>query len=57
MALVALLVGGAIVNALPFSGSNYLFLMLRSSEADAVHERHDKNVEQLQTIKAEWSQK
>ena len=32
MASIAMLVGGAKVNALAFSGSNYLFSMLRNSD-------------------------
>ena len=47
MASVAMLVGGALVNALTFSGSNYLFMMLRSSGVDRERKRHDKAVKQL----------
>lgn len=57
MASVALLVGGALVNALAFSGSNYLFSMLRSSGVDEERQRHDKAVEQLQAAQAKWSQR
>lgn len=57
MASVALLVGGALVNALAFSGSNYLFSMLRSSGVDAERKRHDKAIEQLQVAQANWSRK
>jgi len=57
MASVAMLVGGALVNALAFSGSNYLFSMLRSSGVDEERKRHDKAVEQLQAAQAEWSRK
>ena len=52
-----MLVGGAMVNALVFSGSNWLFSMLRSSGLDEERKRHDKAVEQLQAAQAEWSQK
>ena len=55
MALIAMLLGGAAVNALAFSGSNYLFSMLRSSGVDEERKRHDKAVEQLQAAQAEWS--
>ena len=48
MASIAMLVGGALVNALAFSGSNYLFPMLRRSGLDKEGMRHDKAVEQLQ---------
>jgi hypothetical protein len=57
MASVALLVGGALVNALAFSGSNYLFSMLRSSGVDEERKRHDMAVEQLQAAQAEWSRR
>ena len=52
-----MLVGGAMVNALAFSGSNWLFSMLRSSVLDEERKRHDKAVEQLQAAQAEWSRK
>ena len=55
MASVALLFGGALVNALAFSGSNYLFSMLKSSGIDEERKHHDKAVEQLQAAQAEWS--
>ena len=57
MATIAMLVGGAMVNALAFSGSNWLFSMLRSSGLNEEQKRHDKVSEQLQAAKAEWSQK
>lgn len=57
MASIAMLVGGALVNALAFTGSNYLFTMLRSSDADEERKRHDKAVEQLQAAQAAWSKK
>ena len=52
-----MLVGGAMVNALAFSGSNWLFSMLRSSGLYEEPKRHDKAVEQLQAAQAEWSRK
>ena len=52
-----MLVGGAPVNALAFSGSNYLFTILRSSGVDEERKRHDKAVEQLQAAQASWSRK
>ena len=54
MASVAML-GGACVNALAFSGSNYLFSLLHRSGIHEEHNRHDKAVEQLQAALAEWS--
>ena len=52
-----MLLGGALLNALVYSGSNYLFSMLRSSGVDEVRKRHDKVVEQLQAAQANWSQR
>ena len=57
MASVVMLLGGALVNALAFSGSNYLFSILRSSGVDDEHKRHDKTVEQLQAAQANWSRR
>ena len=57
MASIAMLVGGALVNALAFSGSNYLFSMLRSSGADEERKRHDKAIEQLQAAHEAWTKK
>ena len=52
-----MLVGGALVNALAFSGSNYLFTILRSSGVYEERKRHDKAVEQLPAAQASWSRK
>ena len=54
---VAMMVGGALVNALAFSGSNYLFSKMGSDDADAERQRHDKAVEQLEAAQAEWNKK
>ena len=45
------------VNALAFSGSKYLFSMLRSSDLNEERKRHDQAVEQLQAAQAKWSRK
>lgn len=60
MASIAMLVGGAFVNALAFSGSNFLFSRLQSSHSKAIdkeRKRHDQAMEQLQAAHARWSQK
>ena len=49
-----MLVGGAIINALAFSGSNYLFQQLSGNGA-AERIRHDKAIEQLQRDREIWS--
>ena len=55
MALIGILLGVAAVNALAFSGSNYLFSMLRSSGIDEERKRHDQAVEQLQAAHEQWA--
>ena len=61
MATVALLVGGAIVNALAFSGSNYLFSTLSShraaEERNEEQKRHDLAVEKTQEAQAAWNKR
>ena len=57
MASIAMLVDRALVNALAFSGSNYLFSMLRSSDLNVERKRHDQAIEQLQAAEVEWSRK
>ena len=47
-----MLVGGAMVNTLAFTGSNYLFSMLRSSDFKEERKRNDQAVEQLQAAQA-----
>ena len=54
---IAMMVGGALVNALAFSGSNFLFSMLRDPGADEERKRHDKALEQLQAAQSEWSRR
>ena len=56
MASIAIMVGGAIVSALAFSGSNFLFSKL-SGVGGAERERHDKAIEQLQAARDEWSRR
>ena len=51
---VAMMIGGAVVNALAFSGCNYLFSHMGKSDAENERERHDKAVEQLE---AAWNRK
>ena len=50
-----MMVGGAIVNAFAFSGSNFLFHKL-SSESEE-RKRHDKAMEKLNHDRDEWVRK
>jgi len=52
---IAMLIGGAIVNALAFSGSNYAFHMLDKSKADVEKKRHDLAIEKLNEDTEKWS--
>ena len=55
---VAMMIGGAVVNALAFTGSDYLFFHLgKSGDAEAERKRHDKALEQLEEAQAVWSKK
>lgn len=54
---IAMMVGGAIVNAIAFSGSNFLFSSLKKSEIDAERKRHDLALEELTKARDEWSRK
>ena len=59
MASVLMMVGGAIVNALAFTGSNFLFSSLSKNNTVKIDEerrRHDLAVEQLNEAKLEWEQ-
>ena len=43
MASIGFLIGGALVNALAFTGSNYLFSRLSRESIDTERKRHDKS--------------
>ena len=45
MASIAMLIGGAIANALAFTGSSYLFHRLSAENIDAERRRHDSAIE------------
>ena len=50
-----MLTGGALANALAFTGSSYLFHRLSKDSIDA--ERHDAEIEKLQKAQIEWAHK
>ena len=54
MASLLALAGGALVNALAFSGSNFLFSKL-SNGGEEERKRHDLAIEQLQAAHEAWS--
>ena len=57
MASVAMLIRGALANALAFTGSSYLFHRLSADNIDAERKRHDAAIEALQKAKVEWAHK
>ena len=57
MASIAMLIGGALVNALGFTGSSYLFHRLSADNIDAEKKRHDAAIEALQKAQIEWAHK
>ena len=58
MATIGMMIGGAVVNALAFTGGNYLFSMLgRSNEAEKERKRHDLAFEELQRAESEYRHK
>ena len=57
MASIGFLIRGALVNALAFTGSNYLFSSLSNEFNDKKRKRHDKAIEDLQRAQIEWAKK
>ena len=57
MASIGFLIGGALVNALAFTGSDYLFSSLSKASIDKEQIRHDKAIEDLQRAQIEWAKK
>ena len=57
MASIGFLIGGALVNALAFTGSNYLFSSISKESIDKERERHNKAIEDLQRAQIEWAKK
>ena len=52
-----MLIRGALVNALAFTGSSYLFHRLSKNSIDAKRKRHDAVIEALQAAQIEWTHK
>lgn len=57
MASIAMLLGGAVANALAFTGSNFLFSLFKNSGVEEERRRHDVAVEKLQAAQAAWVKK
>ena len=54
MASVLFTIGGAVVNALAFSGTNFVFSRLTDHSAEE-RKRHDLALEKLQGARDEWN--
>ena len=52
-----MLIGGALANALAFTGSSYLFHRLSKDSIDKERKRHDAAIEQLQKAQVECAHK
>ena len=57
MVSIAMLIGGALANALAFPSSSYLFHRLSADNIDAESKRHDAAIEALQKAQIEWAHK
>ena len=57
MAGIGFLIRGALVNALAFTGSNYLFSSLSKESVDKERKRQHKAIEDLQRAQIEWAKK
>ena len=57
MASIGFLIERALVNALAFAGSNYLFSSISKESIDRERKRHDKAIEDLQGAQIEWAKK
>ena len=57
MASAVMLIGGALANALAFTGSSYLFHRLSKHSIDAERKRHNAAIEKLQAAQIEWAHK
>ena len=55
MASVAMLIRRAIMNALAFTGSSYLFHRLSKESIDTERKRHNSAIEALQAAQLEWA--
>ena len=57
MITVALIIGGALANALASSESNFLLSTLSTKSIDKERKRHDKAMEDMQRAQIEWAKK
>ena len=51
------MLGGALANALAFTGSSFLFSSLSKDNIEKERKRHDLAIEKLQKAQVEWQRK
>ena len=54
---VAMMIGGAVVNALAFSGSSYLFSTIGQKDHEKEMKRHNEAMENLMKARDAWSKR
>ena len=57
MASIAMMLGGALANALAFTGSSYLFSSLHKEDLARERKRHDFAVEHFTQVQIQWNRK
>ena len=57
MATIAIIIGGALANALAFSGSNFLFSTMSKKSIEKEQKRHDKAIKDMQRAQTDWTKK
>ena len=57
MASIGIMIGGAIINALAFNRSNFLFSSFSKESIDKERKRHDEAIEDMQQAQIEWTKK
>ena len=57
MVSIGFLIGRVLINALVFSGSNFLFSSLSRELTDKERKRHAKTIEDMQRAQIEWARK
>ena len=55
MASLLFTIGGAVVNALAFSGTNFVFSRLTTDHGEEERKRYDLALEKLQRARDEWN--
>ena len=57
MASIGFILGGALINALAFGGSNFLFSSLSKESINKERKGHDKAIKDLKRAQIKWAKK